>query len=268
MAVIGGGNSAAEESLLLTKFADHVTILVRGEVFKASKVIQESALNDPKIDVRFNTEVLEFRGAQAKLNALLTRNSRTGREEEVAVDGAFVFIGLDPNTAFLRDTGVRLNQWGFIVTGHDFVHDGDRPAGYEQREPAALETSMSGIFAAVHASCLTLANTFSASSNATPLPPCARYASSVATTTGPPLLLSAMLASQRTCSSSSAKAATSSPMANALRSLLSASSRLMRCMRGPCGGAGMKTAWLPADAGVNGAACCGRAAGALPNRSG
>ena len=102
----------------------------------------------PKIDVRFNTEVLEFRGAQAKLNALLTRNSRTGREEELAVDGAFVFIGLDPNTAFLRNTGVRLNQWGFIVTGHDLVHDGDRSAGYEQREPAALETSVPGVFAA------------------------------------------------------------------------------------------------------------------------
>ena len=148
VAVIGGGNSAAEESLLLTKFADRVTILVRGEAFKASKVIQESVLDDPKIDVRFHTEVLEFRGEQAKLNALLTRDSRTGREEELTVDGAFVFIGLDPNTDFLRDSGVRLNQWGFIITGHDLVHAGDRPAGYEQREPAALETSVPGIFAA------------------------------------------------------------------------------------------------------------------------
>ena len=62
VAVIGGGNSAAEESMLLTKFADHVTILVRGDDFKASKVIQDSVLGDPKIDVRFNTAVLEFRG--------------------------------------------------------------------------------------------------------------------------------------------------------------------------------------------------------------
>ena len=60
VAVIGGGNSAAEESLLLTKFADHVTILVRGDRFKASKVIEENVLGDPKIEVRFNTEVVEF----------------------------------------------------------------------------------------------------------------------------------------------------------------------------------------------------------------
>lgn len=148
VAVIGGGNSATEESLLLTKFADRVTMLVRSDSFKASKVIQESVLRNPKIDVHFDTEVLEFRGAQAKLNALLTRNNRTGREEELAVDGAFVFIGLDPNTAFLHNTGVRLNPWGFIVTGHDLVHDGDRPAGFDQRDPVALETSVPGIFAA------------------------------------------------------------------------------------------------------------------------
>ena len=148
VAVIGGGNSAAEESLLLTKFADHVTILVRGDTFKASKVIQESVLSDPKIDVHFSTEVSEFRGAKAKLNALLTRNLRTGHEAELAVDGAFVFIGLDPNTAFLRDGTVRLNPWGFVVTGHDLLHDGDRPSGFAKREPAALETSMPGIFAA------------------------------------------------------------------------------------------------------------------------
>ena len=148
VAVIGGGNSAAEESLLLTKFADRVTILVRGDAFKASKVIQESVLSDPKIDVRFHTEVAEFLGVNAKLNALHTRNSRTGQDEELRVDGAFVFIGLDPNTAFLRDSGVHLNPWGFVMTGHDLVHDGPRLTHFAQREPAALETSVPGIFAA------------------------------------------------------------------------------------------------------------------------
>lgn len=148
VAVIGGGNSAAEESLLLTKFADHVTVLVRGEAFKASKIIQESVLNDPKITVHFNTEVTEFLGAQAKLNTLRTRNRRTGDEALLAVDGAFVFIGLDPNTAFLQDSGVQRNQWGFIVTGHDLVHASDRPLRFAQRQPAALETSVPGIFAA------------------------------------------------------------------------------------------------------------------------
>lgn len=148
VAVIGGGNSAAEESLLLTKFADRVTILVRGAEFKASKIIQESVLKDPKIDVRFHTEVTEFLGANAKLNALRTRNNQAGGEEVLAVDGAFVFIGLDPNTAFLRDSDVCLNPWGFVMTGHDLVHDGPRLEHFGQREPTALETSVVGMFAA------------------------------------------------------------------------------------------------------------------------
>lgn len=148
IAVIGGGNSAAEESLLLTKFAEKVTILVRGDRLRASKIIQESVLNDPKIEVRFGVEVKEFRGAHAKLKSLLIHDRGQGIESELAVDGAFIFIGLDPNTAFLRETAIRLNPWGFIVTGHDLVHDGDRPAGFGEREPLPLETSVPGIFAA------------------------------------------------------------------------------------------------------------------------
>ena len=146
--MVGGGNSAAEESLLLTKFAEKVTILVRGDSFKASPVIQESVLNDPKIEVRFHTEVQEFVGAQAKLQTLRLSNTQSGATTELPVDGAFIFIGLDPNTAFLQATPIRRNEWGFIITGHDLVHDGNRPAGYAQRDPTLLESSVPGIFAA------------------------------------------------------------------------------------------------------------------------
>ncbi|MCB0110352.1 MAG: FAD-dependent oxidoreductase, partial [Caldilineaceae bacterium] len=76
--VVGGGNSAAEESLLLTKFADHVTILVRGDHFKASQVIQESVLGDPKIDVQWHTEVVEFVGRNAQLTHLKLKNNQSG----------------------------------------------------------------------------------------------------------------------------------------------------------------------------------------------
>ncbi len=148
VAVVGGGNSAAEESLLLTKFADKVTLLVRGDSFKASPVVQESVLGDPKITVHWNTEVAEFLGADAKLNTLRLHNNQSNEDSELAVDGAFIFIGLDPNSALLEGTNVQRNQWGFIVTGHDLVHDGNRPAGYERRDPALLETSVPGIFAA------------------------------------------------------------------------------------------------------------------------
>jgi thioredoxin reductase (NADPH) len=75
-------------------------------------------------------------------------NRRTGTTEELATAGAFVFIGLDPNTTFLQKSRILQDQWGFIVTGHSLVHAGARPAGYEVRDPALLESSVPGIFAA------------------------------------------------------------------------------------------------------------------------
>jgi thioredoxin reductase (NADPH) len=148
VAVVGGGNSACEESLLLTKFADHVTILVRRDKFKATKIIQESVLSNPKIDIRWHTEVKEFIGERSELTKLRIKDARTEAEEEMPVDGAFIFIGLDPNTGFLGGSGILLDKWGFVVTGHELVHMEDRPAGFENRDPLLLETSVPGIFAA------------------------------------------------------------------------------------------------------------------------
>ncbi len=149
VAVIGGGNSATEESLLLTKFADRVTILVRGSALRASQIIQESVLAEPKIEVRWHTEAQEFLGERSHLNGLRLRNNQTDAEWRMSVDGAFVFIGLKPNTGFLEGAGVRLNEWGFIDTGHKLIHNPDeRLHLFSQREPTALETSVPGIFAA------------------------------------------------------------------------------------------------------------------------
>jgi len=148
VAVIGGGNSATEESLLLTKFAEQLTILVRSDTFKATQIIQDKVLAHPKIDVRWQTEVKEFIGEQSKLTRLRIKNNRSGAEEEIPVDGAFVFIGLVPNSIFLKDSGILLDQWGFVVTGHALLHQKERPAGYEKRDPFLLETSIPGIFAA------------------------------------------------------------------------------------------------------------------------
>jgi thioredoxin reductase (NADPH) len=148
VAVIGGGNSATEESLLLTKFSDHVTILVRKGEFKATKLIQESVMSNSKIDVRWHNEVTEFIGESAKLTRVRIKNNQTGVEEEMPVDGAFIFIGLVPNSGFLRDGGIVLDKWGFIVTGHGLLHRDDRPAGFEGRDPFLMETSIPGIFAA------------------------------------------------------------------------------------------------------------------------
>ncbi len=148
VAVIGGGNSATEESLFLTKFAEHVTILVRGEEFRATRLIQEEVFEHPKIEIRFQTQVKAFLGSSSKLTHLKVLDSRTGQEEDLQVDGVFVFIGLIPNTRFLEGSGVLLDPWGFVLTGHDLPQQGRHIVGYKMRAPYMLETSVPGVFAA------------------------------------------------------------------------------------------------------------------------
>ena len=148
VAVIGGGNSATEESLLLTKFASQVTILVRKDKFKASAVIQEKVLSHPKIDVRWNTEVKKFIGRDSKLTELKLFESQTSESAILPINGAFIFIGLDPNTGFLSESRILLDPWGFVTTGHALLQSGQRPQGFENRDPYLLETSVPGVFAA------------------------------------------------------------------------------------------------------------------------
>jgi thioredoxin reductase (NADPH) len=148
VAVVGGGNSATEESLLLVQYVDHVTLLVRGSELTASQILQEKVLSHPKIDVRFNAEVDEFRGAESKLKSVVIRNNQTDEKEKFHPAGVFIFIGQIPNTGFLTGSGVEADPWGFIISGHELVHDGPRPAGFGSRDPAMLETSVPGIFAA------------------------------------------------------------------------------------------------------------------------
>lgn len=148
VAVVGGGNSATEESLFLTKFVDQVTLLVREPELMASQILQDKVLSHPKINVKFNTDVQEFKGTGGKLDSVLIKNSQTGEEEEIYPGGVFIFIGQMPNTSFLENSGVELNNWNFIVTGHDLVHDHKDRKGYEDRDPASMETSVPGIFSA------------------------------------------------------------------------------------------------------------------------
>ena len=127
--VIGGGNSAGEESLFLTRFASHVTILVRGEGLSASAVVREKVAECDTITVRPFTVVEGFEGAHSHLSAVRIRDTRSGATETLHPAGVFVFIGLRPNTAFLRDI-VALDEGGSIVTD------------------AGLQTNMPGLFAA------------------------------------------------------------------------------------------------------------------------
>ncbi|HZU00952.1 MAG TPA: FAD-dependent oxidoreductase, partial [Ktedonobacteraceae bacterium] len=129
VAVIGGGNSAIEEAAFLTRFCPKVTILVRGSELTASKVAADKALSSPQMEVRFNTQVVEFKGANNHLTTVVTKNSKTGAIEELSVPGVFVFIGLSPNSKSFANIA-KLDAQGFIMTGMDF------------------QTSTEGIFAA------------------------------------------------------------------------------------------------------------------------
>ena len=126
--VVGGGNSGVEEGLFLTKFATKVTILEVGERLRASQILQEKAAIHPQIEVRLNTTVVEFKG-EGKLSSVVIKNTATGETEEITPGAVFVFIGLLPNTAFVKDS-VDLDQWGSISTS------------------PTMETSLEGVFAA------------------------------------------------------------------------------------------------------------------------
>ena len=128
VAVIGGGNSAGEESLFLTRFVDKVTILVRGEAMRASKIIVDKVSTTPKIEIRYNTEVVEFLG-ERKLSGVKIINRQTAAKSTLHPAGVFIFIGLTPNTAWLPPE-IQCDPYGFIVTGR------------------TLETSLPGVFAA------------------------------------------------------------------------------------------------------------------------
>ncbi len=148
IAVVGGGNSATEESLFLTRFARKINLLVRGSQLTASQVIVEKVVSHPQIKIHYNTQVEKFLGKNGKLNAVEIRQPGEDTSKTIHPAGVFVFIGLTPNTSFLQGTGIRTTPWGFVITGHDLLHQGEKFPGFENREPMFLETSIPGIFAA------------------------------------------------------------------------------------------------------------------------
>ncbi len=110
--VIGGGNSGLEEGMFLRQFADRIRIVEFGPELKASKLLQDKVRSDPRFTVHTNTEVVELRG-HPKLEEVVARDRQSGEELRWHPQGAFVFIGLDPNTGFLEGT-LELDRWGFV----------------------------------------------------------------------------------------------------------------------------------------------------------
>lgn len=109
--VVGGGDSAMEEALVMTRYADHVTLVHRSDAFRASKIMQDKVLANEKIAVVYNTSITEILG-ENKVEKVLLKNNKTNEMSEMAIDGIFVAIGHIPNTSVFK--GIELDDKGFI----------------------------------------------------------------------------------------------------------------------------------------------------------
>lgn len=131
LVVVGGGNSAVQEAMFLTRFANKIDLLVRGDAMRASDVLQhELAKYADKITVHLNTTTDEIAGEDNSVTKVVGTDKTTGKKVEFPTDGVFIFVGLKPNTQFLQNTAVKLDEVGLVITN--------------QR----LETSIPGVFAA------------------------------------------------------------------------------------------------------------------------
>ncbi|MFY9587578.1 MAG: thioredoxin-disulfide reductase [Actinomycetota bacterium] len=117
LAVVGGGDSALEEAIFLTRFASSVTILHRRDALRGSKIMQDRAHANEKIDFKWNTVVDEVKGSDGKVTTLGLRDTQTGETSDVEVGGLFVAIGHDPTTELFKGQ-LDLNEAGYIKVQH------------------------------------------------------------------------------------------------------------------------------------------------------
>lgn len=129
LAVIGAGDSAAEEAIYLTKYGSKVNLIVRSHKMRASKAMQDRVLNNPKIQVHWNTETIDVFG-NGRMEGLKVRNTETGTESTISAKGLFYAIGHKPNTSLFQGQ-IDLDEVGYIAT-----------------KSGSVETSLEGVFAA------------------------------------------------------------------------------------------------------------------------
>ena len=121
--IVGGGDSAMEEAIFLTKFASSVSIVHRRDEFRASKIMQERALNNPKIDVIWNSTIESMIGdpQNGGLTGVVLKDTLSGETSELECDGVFIAIGHTPNSDLFRGK-LDLDEKGYILTGADNTH--------------------------------------------------------------------------------------------------------------------------------------------------
>lgn len=129
LVVVGGGDSAVEEGLFLTKYAKQVTIIHRRDKFRAEKIIQDRAFNNPKINVIWNTTVPNVLGNGNNVTGVKLKNVLTNEEKTFPCDGVFIYIGLEPNTELFKGQ-IEMDKANRIITNEK------------------LETNIPGVYAA------------------------------------------------------------------------------------------------------------------------
>lgn len=117
--VVGGGNSAIQEALYLTRFASRVQVVHRRDQLRADRILQERAFASEKIEFIWNSVVVEITGDQT-VNSVKVKNVKTDEITEVPTDGVFIYIGYEPNTGFLKDF-IALDERGYIITDENLM---------------------------------------------------------------------------------------------------------------------------------------------------
>jgi thioredoxin reductase (NADPH) len=148
--VVGAGNSAAQATLHFSRYAPHVTLVVRGDSLKStvSAYLVDRIFAAKNVEVLTHTEVTALEGDQV-LDAVVVKNNQTGEQRRIDTHWMFVCIGGAPRTEWAVEAGVRRDEAGYLVTGPDLLENGGHPSGWPlDRPPYYLETNVPGLFAA------------------------------------------------------------------------------------------------------------------------
>lgn len=155
VAVIGGGDTALEEAVFLTKFASKVTLIHRRDEFRGARILQERVHANEKIEVRYSETLARILGESA-VEAIELTSTKTGETTELKVDGVFIFVGTSPNTAFLEGSGVKLDERGQVIASREmetsvpgvFVAGDVRQTGLRQVATAVGDAALAAVNAA------------------------------------------------------------------------------------------------------------------------